>query len=64
MERWEQERFDLLQPDLPGLHIILMRLAVEQLKDVATKELELLGASSESRAAAGGLDFTNREAKM
>jgi hypothetical protein len=55
--RWAQERFDLLQPDLPGLHIILMRLAVEQLKDVATKEVELIGVSSGSRTAAGGLDY-------
>jgi hypothetical protein len=55
--RWEEERFDLLQPDLPGLHHILMLLSAEQIKDVGTKELQLLGASSGSRAAAGGLDF-------
>jgi hypothetical protein len=55
--RWGEERFDLLQPDTPGLHHILMLLSVEQLKDVATKEVELVGMSSGSRAAAGGLDF-------
>ena len=55
--RWSEERFDLLQPDSPGLHFILLVLSVEQLKDVATKEVELVGASSGSRAAAGGLDF-------
>jgi hypothetical protein len=36
---------------------ILVFLSAEQLKDVATKEVELVGASSGSRAAAGGLDF-------
>jgi hypothetical protein len=55
--RWEQERFDLLQPDSPGLHTILMFLSLEQTKDVATKELQLLGVSSGSRSAAGSLAF-------
>jgi hypothetical protein len=59
-ERWEEERFDLLQPDAPGLHLILWFLLVEQLKDVAKQELQLVGASSGSRTAAGGgLNFTN-----
>ena len=55
--RWEQERFDLLQPDSAGLHLIMIFLIVEMIKDVATKELQLVGASSGSRTAAGGLDF-------
>jgi hypothetical protein len=55
--RWEEERFDLLQPDLPGPHLILMFLGVEQLKDVAAKEVQLVGASSGSRTATGGLNF-------
>jgi hypothetical protein len=33
--RWEQERFDLLQPDTGGLHHILVLLNIEQLKDVS-----------------------------
>jgi hypothetical protein len=57
VRRWEEERFDVLQPDSPGVHHILTFLTLEQLKDVATKELQLLGASSGSRAAAGGHDF-------
>ena len=32
--RWEEERFDLLQPDTPGLHIILVYMSVEQLNPV------------------------------
>jgi hypothetical protein len=60
--RWEGERLDLLQPDSPGLHVILNALSIEQLKDVAAKEVELLGASSGSRTAAGGLDFAKRGA--
>jgi hypothetical protein len=55
--RWEEERFDLLQPDTPGLHIILLYISVEQLKDVAAKEVQLLGVSSGSRSAAGSVDF-------
>jgi hypothetical protein len=55
--RWEEERFDLLQPDMPGLHIILVFLSTEQIKDVAAKEVQLLGVSSGSRTAAGGVDF-------
>ena len=57
MARWSEERFDLLQPDAPGLHLALNVLSTEQIKDVATKELQLVGASSGSRTAAGGLDF-------
>ena len=57
LARWSEERFDLLQPDMPGLHVILMFLSGEQLKDVATKEVQLVGASSGSRAVAGGLDW-------
>jgi hypothetical protein len=56
--RCEEERFDLLQPDTPSQHIILMFLTVELTKDVATKELQLVGASSGLRAVAGGLDYT------
>jgi hypothetical protein len=55
--RWKEEQFDLLQPDTPGLHIALMYLSMEQLKDVSTKELQLVGASSGSRDAAGGNNF-------
>jgi hypothetical protein len=55
--RWEEERFDLLQPDWPGLHLILMFLCLEQIKDVGTREVQLLGASSGSRGVAGGYDF-------
>ena len=55
--RWSEERFDLLQPDAPGVHLALNQLSNEQIKDVATKELQLVGASSGSRTVAGGLDF-------
>jgi hypothetical protein len=55
--RWEEERFDLLQPDTPGPHHILSFLCLEQIKDVGTKELELLGVSSGSRTAGGGHDY-------
>jgi hypothetical protein len=34
-----------------------MRLSVEQIKSVSTKEVELLGVSSGSTTAAGSLDF-------
>ena len=57
LARWQEERFDLLQPDAPGIHIILEILVAEQLKDVSTKEMQLVGASSGSRSAAGALDF-------
>jgi hypothetical protein len=57
--RWSEERFDLLQPDTGGLHHILLLLMMEQLKDVSKKEVQLVGASSGSRTAAGGLNFTN-----
>jgi hypothetical protein len=55
--RWEEERYDLLQPDSPGLHHILMFLITEQIKVVSKKEVELVGMSSGARSAAGGLDF-------
>jgi hypothetical protein len=55
--RWEHERYDLLQPDIPGLHFVMLFLIVEQLKDVGKKEVELVGMSSGSRSSAGGLDF-------
>jgi hypothetical protein len=51
------KRFDLLQPDTPGLYLILWFLGVEQLKDVATKELQLVRASSGSRLVTGGHAF-------
>jgi hypothetical protein len=60
--RWAEERFDLLQPDSPGLHNILVLLIIEQIKDVAAKDMQLVGASSGSCTAAGNLDFTKREA--
>ena len=55
--RWEEERYDLLQPDSPGLHIVMMFLILEQIKDVGKKEVELVGMSSGARAVAGGIDF-------
>ena len=55
--RWEEERYDLLQPDSPGLHIVMMFLILEQIKDVGKNEVELVGMSSGSRTAAGGADF-------
>ena len=55
--RWEEERYDLLQPDSPGLHVVMLFLIVEQIKDVGKKEVELVGISSGSRSAAGGSDF-------
>jgi hypothetical protein len=55
--RWQQERFDLLQPDTPGLHFLLMYMNNEQIKNVAKKELELVGVSFGSRVVAGGLDY-------
>jgi hypothetical protein len=55
--RWEEERYDLLQPDSPGLHHIMLFLITEQIKAVGKKEVELVGMSSGARSAAGGLDF-------
>ena len=55
--QWQEERFDLLQPHTPGLYLILWFLGAEQLKDVATKELQLVGASSGSRSASGSNAF-------
>ena len=57
MGRWEEERYDLLQPDKPGSHLIMLFLTIELLKDVGKKELELVGMSSGSRTAAGSLDY-------
>ena len=39
------------------MHIALNFLCPEQIKDVATKEMLLVGVSSGSRSAAGGLNF-------
>ena len=55
--RWEEERFDLLQPDWPSSHVVLMMLVNEMIRVVGAKEVELVGISSRSRAAAGGVDF-------
>ena len=60
--RWSEERFDLLQPDSPGVHHIVHFVSSEQIKDVAAKEMQLLGASSGSRTAAGGMNFAKGEA--
>ena len=57
LARWSEERFDLLQPNTPGLHHILQLLMIEQIKDVSKKELQLVGVSSGMRVAAGGLAF-------
>ena len=57
VRRWEEERYDLLQPDSPSLHVVMMFLIVEQIKDVGKKEVELVGMSSGARAVAGGIDF-------
>ena len=54
---WEQDWFDMLQQDTPTMHLILMLLSVEQIKDVGAKEIQLLGASSGSRTAAGAMNF-------
>jgi hypothetical protein len=59
--RWQEERFDLLQPDAPGMHVILEMLVAEQIRDVSTKEMQLVGVSGGSRAVAGGLDFMKAE---
>jgi hypothetical protein len=57
--RWEQERYDMLQPDSPGLHLIMMFHTIEQMKQVSKKEVELIGMSSGSLAVSGSgtLDF-------
>ena len=55
--RWEEERYDLLQPDIPGLHVVMLFLIVEQMKDVGKKEVELVGMSSGARVVAGSIDF-------
>ena len=54
--RWE-ERYDLAQPDSPGLHIVMMFILVEQNMEAGKKEVDLTGVSSESCAGAGALDF-------
>ena len=56
LSRWRRgggARFHLLQPDSPGLHLILMFLCTEQIKDVGTNDAQLLGASSRSREERG-----------
>jgi hypothetical protein len=60
--RWEEERFDLLQPDSAGIQFGLLFFSMEQIKDVAAKELELLGASSGSLSAVTWQDFAKRGA--
>jgi hypothetical protein len=61
--RWEQERYDLLQPDRPSVHyIIFFIMNIEQRKDLSKKEVELIGMSSGSRIAAGGLDYVKTRA--
>ena len=64
MGRWEEERFDLLQPDSPGLDFILLHLTGTQIQVVSAKEVELVGMSSGSRSAAGALDFAFGGAKQ
>ena len=49
----QPKRFDLLQLDIPGVHLILMFLGTEQIKDVGAKALQLVGVSSGSRSAWG-----------
>jgi hypothetical protein len=58
--RWEEERFDLLQPDMPGVYGILSRMSVEQIKSAGMKEVALLGVSSGSTVAAGSLDYVTK----
>jgi hypothetical protein len=57
--RWEKERYDLLQPDSPGLDVVIMFLLTEQMKNVSKEEVELhvVGMSSGSRSVAGGVDY-------
>ena len=55
--RWKEERYDLLQPDSPGLDIVMMFLLTEQMKDVGKKEVKLVGMSSGARSVAGGIDY-------
>jgi hypothetical protein len=55
--RWEEERYDQLQPDSPGQHLVIMFLLTEQIKDVGKKEIELVGMSSGARSATGGVDY-------
>jgi hypothetical protein len=54
--RWEEECYNLLQPDSPGQHVVMMFLMLEQVKDVGKKEIELVGMSSGFRTAAGTND--------
>ena len=35
----------------------MLYISIEQIKDVAAKEVQLLGASSGSRSAAGSVDY-------
>ena len=55
--RWEGERFDLLQPDWASPRNVLLAFNTELDKAAGAKEIQLIGVSSGSRTAAGGLDF-------
>jgi hypothetical protein len=55
--RWGEERYDQLQPDLPGQHIVTIFVIAEQMKAVGKKEVELMGMSSGARVVAGSIDF-------
>ena len=55
MGRWEEERFDLLQPHSPGVHFTLSMITSEQIKGVGAKEL--VEMSSGSHSVAGGLNY-------
>ena len=56
--RWELERFDLLQPESPGVHCVLITLSTEQMKVVASKEVELV--EMRQRHGEGGHDLVPR----
>jgi hypothetical protein len=55
--RCDEDRYDLLQPDRPGSHLIMLFLTVEQMKQVSKKEVELVGMSSGSRVLGGSTNF-------
>jgi hypothetical protein len=61
LARWPEERFDLLQPDTPSVHFILIFLSVEQVKDVAAKKeawsSHRVEMFSGSRVVVGGVNF-------
>jgi hypothetical protein len=52
--RWEQDRFDLLQPDSPNPNYVLMIIVREQITAVALKEVHLVGVSSGSHRTGAG----------